>query len=146
MRRRTLLVALVGLAVVVAAVVVLLWPRAGRVTRANRDRIRIGMSRADVEAILGPPGDYATVLFCEGSGSAVDPREVYAEAARSFSPVNARDRDQACWCGNDCVIFIAFDVDGRVLGQSSMQPRIWDQSLLDNLLWRVKRQWRRWFP
>jgi hypothetical protein len=50
MRRRTLLVAL---AVVVAAGVVVLWPRANRVTQENYDRIRIGLSRPEVEEILG---------------------------------------------------------------------------------------------
>jgi len=60
MRRRTLLVALAGLAVVVAVGVVVLWPRADRITEANFERIRVGMSRTDVEAILGPPGDFRT--------------------------------------------------------------------------------------
>jgi hypothetical protein len=49
MRRRTLLLALAGLAVVVAAGAVQLRPREDRVTRANYERIQIGMSRADVE-------------------------------------------------------------------------------------------------
>jgi hypothetical protein len=35
MRRRTLLVALAGLAVVVAAGAVVVWPRAERITREN---------------------------------------------------------------------------------------------------------------
>jgi hypothetical protein len=59
MRRRKLLVALAGLAVVGAAGAVVLWRRSAHVTRASCDRIRVGMSRAEVEAILGgPPGDY----------------------------------------------------------------------------------------
>jgi hypothetical protein len=60
MRRRTLLVALAGLAVVVGAGTVVLWPRADRITLENFDRIKKGMRRAEVEAILGPPGDYTT--------------------------------------------------------------------------------------
>jgi hypothetical protein len=54
-----------GLAVVVAAGVVVLWPQpqpSSRVTRENFDRIHDGMSRAEVEAILGPRGDYRTRL------------------------------------------------------------------------------------
>jgi hypothetical protein len=62
MRRRTLLAALAGLAVVVAAGAWLLWPRQDRITPENLDRIELGMTRAEVEAILGgPPGDYRTV-------------------------------------------------------------------------------------
>src|SRR5262245_13696687 len=58
MRRRKPLVALAALAVVAAAGVVVVWPRAERVTRGNFDRIRDGMSRGEVAAILGAPGDY----------------------------------------------------------------------------------------
>jgi outer membrane protein assembly factor BamE (lipoprotein component of BamABCDE complex) len=64
MRRRKLLVALAALVVVVAVGVLVLWPRADRVTEANLERIteanleriKEGMSRAEVEAILGAPG------------------------------------------------------------------------------------------
>jgi hypothetical protein len=47
-----------GLAVVVAVGVVVLWPRADRITKENLGRIRLGMSAAEVEVVLGPPGDY----------------------------------------------------------------------------------------
>jgi hypothetical protein len=93
-----------------------------------------------VEAILGLPGDYATVPFENGSGVEVDPSDVYSKVVRTFSAGE-------CWCGNDCLIFIAFDgSNGRVVGSSFMQPRKLDQSPVDNLLWRAKRQWHRWFP
>jgi hypothetical protein len=52
----------VGLAVLVG-VGAFLWLRpnpALRITHENCDRIRAGMTRAEVEAILGPPGDYTT--------------------------------------------------------------------------------------
>jgi outer membrane protein assembly factor BamE (lipoprotein component of BamABCDE complex) len=55
MRMRKLLVALAGLAVVVAAGVVALWPQPLRATWENYDSIREGMTRAEVVAILGPP-------------------------------------------------------------------------------------------
>jgi hypothetical protein len=60
MRRRTLLVALAGLAVVVAAGAVVLWPGPDRITLENLHEIRMGLSLAEVEAILGPAGDYCT--------------------------------------------------------------------------------------
>jgi hypothetical protein len=77
-----LLVALAGLAVVIAAGVVVLWPREDRVTRGNFDRIRAGMSRAEVEAILGPPGDYTT-----------GPLSI--EDCRSISPWNVNESNGA---------------------------------------------------
>jgi hypothetical protein len=60
MRRRKLLAALAGLAVVVAVGAVGLWPQSDRVTREIFDRLRVGMPRAEVEAILGPPAVYST--------------------------------------------------------------------------------------
>ena len=47
---------LAGLAVVVAAGVGGLGPREDRITRENFHRIEIGMSRAEVEAILNDDG------------------------------------------------------------------------------------------
>jgi hypothetical protein len=147
MRRRTLLVVLAGLTVVVAAGAVVLWPRpSARLTLENCNRIRQGMSRAEAEAILGPPGDYATVPFDNGSGSEVDPSYVYSQVVRSLSTGYDSNRVRA-WCGNDRLIMIAFDgPNGRVVALSSTQLTKWDQSSLENLLWRAKRQWHRWFP
>src|SRR5262249_12806073 len=47
-------------AVLLAGVALVAWPRPGRITRVAFDRIRPGMSRAEVEALLGSPGDYRT--------------------------------------------------------------------------------------
>jgi hypothetical protein len=59
MRRRTLLVVLAGLAVAAGVVV---WPRTApvRITPENCDLICKGMIEAEVESVLGPPGDYRT--------------------------------------------------------------------------------------
>jgi hypothetical protein len=68
MRKRTLLVMLAGLAVVVAAGAVVLWPRPA-VTRRNYNRITDGMSRVQVEVILGEPsGASYTRRVNTGSG------------------------------------------------------------------------------
>jgi hypothetical protein len=58
--KRTLLVALAGLAVVVAVGVVVLWPGANRVSRDNFLRLSTVTSRAELESLLGSPGDYRT--------------------------------------------------------------------------------------
>jgi hypothetical protein len=136
MRRRTLLVALAGLAVVVAAGVVVLRPRQDRVTRANYDRIQIGMSRADVETILGPPGDYR-------SGAVKWKASSIEVVFQIDSP--AHDR----WMGDHGSIDIWFP---EYEGYSGARHMTFDdvepiaQTPLDNLLWRLKRQWHRWFP
>jgi hypothetical protein len=74
MRRRKLLVALVGLAVVVAAEAVVRWPRPYRITETNYNCICKGMSRAEVCAILSSPGDYTArpqILSCPPGGLTV---------------------------------------------------------------------------
>jgi hypothetical protein len=159
MRRRTLLVALAGLAVVVAAGTVVLWPREDRVTRANYDRIQIGMSRVDVEAILGPPGDYRTGLgesdFGDDSASrwVGDPPGFPSSwglgwfAYPNSLPVEGVPTAsvQTNWFGDSCRICVEVDDAGRVR-DSSVHNRRLTQGPLDNLLWRAKRQWHRWFP
>jgi hypothetical protein len=138
MRRRTLLVVLAGLAVVGAAGVVLLRLQEDRVTRANYDRIQIGMSRADVEAILGPPGDYSTTQMAY---LLEDPWPV--ESWPSDDRVVVEE-----WCYDKASIDVAFTPTGTV-----MRARFWTGSLtdpeedsLDNLRWRLEDMWHRWFP
>jgi len=146
MRRRTLLVALAGLAVVVTAGTVVLWPRPERITRANFHRIREGMSRAEVEAILGPPGDYRTGLgetwFTEPKLWSPD-RDIAPrpEPLWSTAPGNSWAR----WDSDSFSIWISFDDSGSA-AVKEVWPRRKTQGPVDSLLWRAKRQWRRWFP
>jgi predicted ribosomally synthesized peptide with SipW-like signal peptide len=62
MGRRKLLLALAGL-VLLAVGTFALWSQSNqsRITRKTYDRLHEGMSRTEVETILGPPGDYRTV-------------------------------------------------------------------------------------
>ena len=152
---RKLLVALVGLAVVVAAGVVMLWPWEDRVTRYNYDRIQIGMSLADVEAILGSPGDYRTglgetgILVGQGSTEAmvwtIDPATDLVPKLPNWSAIPDDQRLWADWLSDSFVIDIAVDESGSVVEKIGW-PRRTTKGRLDNLLWRAKRQWLRWFP
>ena len=60
MRKQKLLGGLAVAAVLVVAGTFVAWPRQSRVTEENFNRIKEGMSRAEVYVILGPPGDYST--------------------------------------------------------------------------------------
>jgi hypothetical protein len=140
MRRRKLLVALAGLAVTVTGGVVVLWPRGDRITRENCDRIQEGMSRAEVEAILGPPGDYLT------AGPSNTTADLFDENGNVRTV--RHDGTVICfWVGDRAIIYVPFDRNGK----TTRSPTLWEagtlpQPPLENLLWRLKRQWHRWFP
>ena len=132
MRRRRLLVALAGLAVV-AATAVLLWPR-DPITWKNFNRICKGMTRAEVEAILGPPNltgaelekldvdDFEDVPAIQPWG---DDYLFYDEERGRF------------WLGNAGVITVTFENDCAV-------SKAWDPYA--GLLTRLWARWDRWLP
>jgi hypothetical protein len=161
MRRRRLLGALAAGGLLAAGALVL-WPHTNRVTRENFGLIREGMSRAEVESILGgPPGDYRTVwteevdqgMACCFSNGDVD---IYADRAGPGYWANRGglgidpDRPSATlltgtWFGNEgymAVHFLSEAVDDTSFFRTA--PR--EKGPLDNLLWRLRRQWRRWSP
>jgi hypothetical protein len=139
MRRRTLLVALAGLAVVVAAGVVVLWPRpASRITRENFDRICEGMSGPEVAAILGPPGDYRTA-----------PTQFEVEESyRAFDEGEANSGYARCdkWTDDTACIEVEYGRLGSTASALFCVRRRDAQGPLENLVWRASRQWRRCFP
>jgi hypothetical protein len=133
MRKCKLLVVLAGLAVVVAVGVVVLWPRADRVTRENFDCIRKGMTPQEVEGLLGPPGDYST-----GPTTTSD--------ASIFQMFDFRDTSHiSFWETDTASVRIYFAASGVTYAEYQPLARR-EQGPLDNLLWRAKRLWHRWFP
>jgi hypothetical protein len=159
MRSRRLRWVLTGLAVMIAVGAVALWPREDRITREKFHRIEIGMSRAEVEAILGgPPGDYRTVWtdwatnvneepFTCGSvdghvsntgAGGYDPDGLLGEAVSSGVPLIGN------WFGNDGCIQIHFSP--KFVDDKDFLPTVRrERGLLDNLSWRTRRLWRRGF-
>jgi hypothetical protein len=135
MRRRKLLVALAGLAAV--GVIVLcsrpdgfvLWSRPNRVTRENYDRIHIGMGRTEVEAILGPPGDYMS--------------QPAAADITTLTFDRPEGGGQAYWASETGAIGIMFDRKGSVAQTGFVAPAPIQLGPLDTLLWRIKRLWLR---
>ena len=74
-RRRLLLFGMLAIATVFAVAVWMLWPRPG-ITRANAMRIEVGMTRADVEAVLGGPA----------RDESVGPTKIDGEVPKSLEP------------------------------------------------------------
>ena len=142
MRRR--LVVRAGLAVLIAVGVFALWPRTDRVTRANFDRLRIGMSRAEVEALLGPPADYTTVpLHNPWCG----PDDVDSAVDLSNESVARAPADGlSLWATDQALVLTTYDPDDMLADPGFLPCTRLPQSALNNLLWRAKRQWHRWFP
>ncbi len=106
-----------------------LWLRPGppsRVTRENFDRIHEGMRRTEIEAILGRPGDNAT-----------------EPVAYSLSYWGNGTSD--VWAGDDAVIVVFYD-DSEGGAVHLLQPEKPEVSRLGRLIWRIRRQWDRWFP
>jgi hypothetical protein len=104
------------------------------VTDANFDRIKEGMSRAEVEEILGPAGDYTTGPTYYHSQLSLEWLHLYADELPGYQ-----------WQGDDGTIVVFFDEQVVAHTYFTSNCRL-TQGRLDNLLWRFKRQWRRWFP
>ena len=152
MRRRKLLVALAGLAVVVTGLEAL-WPLPDRITRENCGRVREGMSRAEVEAILGPPGDYRTAI---GVTEYPSDRGTSWRSDPNLNDLNLtwqEDVDwaqhelfkQTIWVGDTFFVQCRLDDSGYVKDIRVLRRRT-TQTAFEGLLWRAKRQWHRWFP
>jgi hypothetical protein len=125
--------------VVVVVGVLVLWPGPSQFTWENVNRIRKGMSRADVEAILGSPGDYTggPVRMVENNNTLdtlADPGLLVTLGSRSL------------WVSDVAGVEVAFDTRDRVwlVDYRPLVPA--PRSYFANLLWRLKRQWHRWFP
>jgi hypothetical protein len=109
-------------------------PRAKRATRAHFDRVREGMSRAEVEEALGgPPGDYRTGPVTWDDGAPGRP---------AGTPVSSGLEGELEWSGDDGVISVRFFA-GRTVSEKSLYPgRRVKVGPLRLLRWRLSRWWR----
>jgi hypothetical protein len=55
------------------------------------------------------------------------------------------DHSVAWWRGDEGIIFVNYVPDGVGNWDFARVVRV-PQNRIDNLLWRFKRQWHRWFP
>jgi hypothetical protein len=102
----------------------------------------LDMTRLEVETRLGPPGDYRsgpthwanTKALCQGRFS------------RRAHGIGESGSYELVWETDSEYIVFEFNADNRVTAMSESFLARDEQSTLDNLLWRLKRQWHRWFP
>jgi hypothetical protein len=130
-RTRTVVLGAVALAAIGAALLALRPNPDARITREHFKRIRQGMSRAEVEAILGSEGSDILRTF---SGSDLE------------TPEEPSGCKTTCWRSDTTMIEVAFDASGSVRESSCHSLHKLSRSRLEEWLWRVKRQWHRWFP
>jgi hypothetical protein len=95
------------------------------------------MTLAEVEAILGPPGDYRSgPTGFHGAQILEEPDE------RRF-----QKRDWSWESDHGFLrVYPSRDDENRVAGAWFMGWDSVEQTPRQNLLWRAKRLWRRWFP
>ena len=137
MRRWKLLVALAlaGLTVgVCAAWVLATWP--SNLTWDKFARLRKGMTLAEVQEVLGPPGDYC----------ARRPRYDVTDVLESKSRLKQAGREVEVWLYDDAVLTIDFNSDGNAFSIQADSMPTPTANAFDSLVWRLKRQWHRWFP
>jgi hypothetical protein len=129
-----------GLAVLVAAGATVTWPRAARVKMENYVHIQHGMTLSEVETILdAPPGDYRTVR----------PVVETEDLDRLFATSRARGSHATTdfWQCDEGLLAVHFNLNGEAdTIRHVPSPGRPTASPFDSLLWRVKRQWHRWFP
>jgi hypothetical protein len=150
MRRRKLLAA-AGLATLVAVGAVAMWIGRDRVTLENFSQIKSGMPLAEVEAILGPPGDYRTVPTAPASF--LDLLQGTARPTQAGSDSHFFERQEFTfdvpnyqhWSGNTGDVDVYLNSKGVALAHFQPAQRL-PQSALENLVWRARRHWRKWFP
>lgn len=157
--RKTRLIAIAGVGLVAVIAFIASNRRAG-ITEETFDRIQPDMTRAEVEAILGPPGDYTT----EPSDEEFPPLEevehyYYAPQCRirpESSPgfislssgvaiVSPRP-NQTIWKDDNGTLSVVFDQDDTV---EMVEYSTYDgqhHGLLDRVVRLFQRQSPRWLP
>jgi hypothetical protein len=101
-------------AVGMLAVAVAWLPYGSRVTRENCERIKEGMTEAEVRAIVGKPWE----------DSLLDP-----ELTTFMVDLSGPAWYSQLWIGDDCEMFVMFDENGRVMDPQFIpdpnRPRTW---------------------
>jgi hypothetical protein len=146
------LVVVVGLALA-GATAFAMWPRSNRITKENLNRIQPGMSLAEVQAILGPPGDYRTgptrthIWGYHPEDTNMDTDTDDPLMLRLDEMLFGRlDERLGKWESDTGVAVVKCDESGHSLVYIYYASKNVEQGPLDNLLWRVNRRWRKWFP
>jgi hypothetical protein len=138
--RKPLLAGLAVLLVLVGILVPLVMPRPSRVTRANYERIEMGMTQAQVEEILGgPPGDYSTVPTDYHAGG---PMDIVVDMEELKAAPKSGLHQDGSWFGDEGNVSVGY-LDGKALCKTFTPTEPVAVETLELLRWRLERRWER---
>ncbi len=143
MRKRWRWWVVAGLTLVVIAAMNFLYPHAPSrlFTREQFLQLGEGVTLAEAESALGcPPGDYTTTVTQPVAESTDEMR------MNRFGYVDVPFATEACWYSDTAMVYMRFDASGKATLVAFLPQRRASVNPLHNFVWRVKRQWRRWFP
>jgi hypothetical protein len=120
--------------VLVAFIASVFWPQSDRITRANFQRLREGMTAAEVVAILGSSGDYRTepVIY-----------DILQQSAYFQPLIDADDFTirHCYWCNDTSEIIVSFNRSFNVERFGWVNAVGSNSSSFETFRWRVNRQW-----
>jgi outer membrane protein assembly factor BamE (lipoprotein component of BamABCDE complex) len=135
-KRYLLLVVLPLISLGVCVVVVVRSSLPTRFTQLQCDRIQIGMTEDQVERVMGVPAGY----------HAKEPPRVYGPLAFDFTPegrtVSNTQQTQKCWGGDEGIVVVVFDKQGKVTQKMYHDAIIDHESKAGQML----RKARNWLP
>lgn len=132
-RKKKLALVAAVLVALVAGTLTVLWHPTPRLTREHLELVREGMSRQEVEAVLGgPAGDYTTGPIREGPGP-------FATAWYGHGSIHET------WVTDTGVADVWFHCTGDVIDKDFWPAERIPQGAIENLLWRARRAWQRPF-
>jgi hypothetical protein len=138
-----------------ALAVAFVWlPRGSRVSLANGQRLKVGMTEAEVFGILGHPWEDSwhdpespsleVKIGMLSKGDQVIFKKRLQRQDQQFEPIPPSYGRRSFWIGDGLLVFVAYDEDNRVIfAEVYSDPRV-VQSLLPVRLWRRLRSRYGW--
>jgi hypothetical protein len=124
MNHRSLPLVLAVSLLVGAGAIIAFRPLPPPIDRASFDRIKVGMPKREVEAILGgPPGNYTTKTVISSPR-----RGVLSEPGNKQS-----------WLGNEGMVLVRFDDRGAVTWKRFVDVAVFEETFLERLTWMLER-------
>jgi hypothetical protein len=130
-KHKRILAAVALLAIAAGSMLWIAIHRSHRISEANCQRIHEGMSRTEVERLLGKPGNYSTrfIVYHDGGYRSLELEYLYP---------------QESWIGDEASIVVTFDRQGHVSEASSWPVTVLHVGFFESLQWRIRRLWELW--